>query len=63
VISLKDAVRQVHRNIQVLEEKLKGVNPKGYASKQIQSFYQSKIEVQTITLSWLYSKMVVNDDL
>ena len=55
-VPLKDAIHRVNQNIRDLEEKLQSITPKSYAAKQIQSFYESRLEIQTIILSWLQSK-------
>ena len=53
VIMLKDAIVQVDRNIEELQEKLRTTNHNMCPSEQIQNFYQEKIEAHQITLEWL----------
>jgi len=53
VISLRDVIFQVNRNIEEIQEKLRNANRKNCRSKQIQKFYQEKIDANRITLEWL----------
>ncbi len=53
VISIRDAIKRVSRNIEALQVKLAGVSKGSYAFESIEKFYKEKIELQTITLEWL----------
>ena len=53
VIRLRDAITQVNRHIDDLQEKLRNANRDNCRSEQIQNFYQEKIETHRITLEWL----------
>lgn len=53
VIVIKDAVKQVNKNIRQLRSKMLAVDINGYAGAKIVSFYKEKIESQQITLAWL----------
>lgn len=53
VISIRDAIKRVSRNIEALQVKLASVSQGSYAFESIQKFYEEKIELQTITLEWL----------
>ena len=51
VIAIKDAVRQVERNITELQRRKDEVQ--GYAASAIIKFYDEKIDAQNVALSWL----------
>jgi len=52
-INLKDAMRQVNRNIFYLQQKLMIENVEGNLSWQLKDFYERKIESQKVILEWL----------
>lgn len=51
VVAIKDVVRQVEKNIAELQRKRDSIQ--GYAAPAIIQFYDEKIAIQQVTLSWL----------
>ncbi len=53
VISIKDAVKQLQKNIDELESKKIQINLQGHARTKILGIYEKKISSQQAILSWL----------
>lgn len=53
VIAVKDAVKQVRRNIRELKEKKSQIHITGEAADKIIRFYDEKLSAQKMMLLWL----------
>ncbi len=53
VIAIKDAVKQIRRNIRELKEKKSQVTIAGETANKILRFYDEKIAAQKVMLLWL----------
>jgi len=56
-IVVKDAIKQVNRNIFELQEKLDSLIATNYLTSHMKGFYEAKLESQKITLGWLESAL------
>jgi thiazole synthase ThiGH ThiG subunit len=54
VITVREAVRNVQKNIQQIKLKL-SPNTHGYPAEKAVNYYQAKLATQKMTLSWLKS--------